>query len=239
MENLKNHFLSPTEKELAVLGERYLMDYIKTGFSNKGYCILTDSRLYFSGKIYLSENNYSLSTNDNISLSLDAVYSVSRVKKPIFLYKIIMILSFIISVTLLPSLFFGFYSILRGWNKNYLSVLIYLAIIVTLPVLSSLLYTMKKRSLILVEYNEGAIGLPSVYYLPKEIQDFIEKLKLAKDEFIFKKNKKSSFNNLSQRDYNSVAEELEKYKNLFENGTINENEYQTLKNRLIQLPGRF
>ena len=98
---------------------------------------------------------------------------------------------------------------------------------------------MKKRPLILVEYNEGAIGLPSAYYLPKETQDFIEKLQLAKDEFIFKKNKNLAFNNAAQRDYNSVAEELEKYKNLFENGTINENEYQTLKNRLIQLPGRF
>ena len=221
MENLKNHFLSPTEKELAVLGERYLMDYIKTGFSSKGYCILTDSRLYFSGKFYLSENNYSLSTNDNISLSLDAVYSVNRAKKPIFLYRIIMILSFIISLTLLPSLFFGFYSISRHWNRNYLSVL------------------MKKRPLILVEYNEGAIGLPSAYYLPKETQDFIEKLQLAKDEFIFKKNKNLAFNNAAQRDYNSVAEELVKYKSFFENGTINENEYQKLKYRLIQIPGRF
>lgn len=237
MDNLQNHFLSPVEKELYVLGERYLLDYIKTGISNKSYCILTNERIYISGRYYTKEDGYKMPQKDNMSLSLDVIRLVNRRKKPILMYFILMLIGFLSSALLVPSVIFGLYAVSRHWSSSYFVPLIYLALAIALPIIGVLLYMTGKRELIIIEYDQGEIGLPAKLFITKEIQDFISKLQLARDEVLFEKTKVDY--NVKVRDYNSVALELEKYKSLYDNGAIDETEYQILKSRLIQLPGRF
>lgn len=233
MDNLRNYFFDPTEKERAVLGERYLSEFVKTGYSTKTYSILTDKRLYISGKNFSSDNGYIIPNFDNLSLRLDAVHSIEKAKKPIFLYRLLMILTICVSLFFLPNLIYYIYSFNRHYGTGRASeALLYIGMIFVIPIAAICLYKFRRRELIIIKYEESSVGIPSVYYEKMEIQTFIEEIKLAKDEFKFE----TVNHNTPERDYNSIADELVKYKDMFDKGLIDEEEYRILKSRLIQLP---
>lgn len=236
MDNLRNYFFDPMEKEIAVLGENYLLDFIKTGLSQRTYSILTDKRLYVSGKRYSSETGYHIAEHDNLSLRLDIIHSIERVKKPLFIYRLFIILAFSLSIIFIPGFIYLLYSVSRHYRSLRVGELFgYLALIFVLPVFTLVLNRVHRRDLLIIKYDEGAAAIPASYYDQKQIRQFIEAIKLAKDELRFGEQKKEA----ESRDYNSIADELAKYKEMFDNGLIDEDEYQILKNRLIRLPSRF
>ena len=57
MEDINSIFIDSNEKTEAVLGERYLHDFLEYGVSRRGFCIVTDRRLYCRGKCYHKSGN--------------------------------------------------------------------------------------------------------------------------------------------------------------------------------------
>lgn len=235
MENLRNYFFDPMEKELSVLGEGYLSELIRVGYSSKAYAILTNKRLYISGRYFDSGNGYSFAASDNLSLSLGTIYSMDKVKKPYLIYTILLILSACVAVIFLPSLIYFLYSIIKPQLAVNLSDgILSLAAIVLVPSVMLTLFKLHKRELLVIKYNEGEVGLPLKYYTTGELNHFLEDFKLAKDEQSFEEQSAAP-----ARDYNSIADELSKYKDMLDRGLIDEDEYRVLKNRLIKLPAGF
>lgn len=236
MDNLRNYFFETTEKELAVLGEAYLLDFIKCGHSQRTYSILTNRRLYISGKRFHSESGFHIAQFDNLSLKLEIIRAVEKIKTSFLVYKIAMILFFCVSLLFIPGFIYFIYSVFRHYRSfNIGELLRYLALIFVLPISTIILNRLHKRELLMIQYEEGAVAIPASYYDSRQIQKFIEAVKLAKDELSFAEQIKSSDN----RDYNSIADELRKYKEMFDKGLLDETDYQILKNRLIRMPARF
>ena len=52
MEGISSIFLDPNEKAEAVLGEKYLHEFLEYGISRRGFCVVTDRHLYCRGKCY-------------------------------------------------------------------------------------------------------------------------------------------------------------------------------------------
>lgn len=236
MDNLRNYFFDPMEKEIAVLGEDYLLHFIKTGYPQKTYCLLTNQRLYISGKRYSEESGFHIAEKDNLSLRLDVIHSLEFVKKPFFFYRLLIFITLCVSLLFLPGLIYTLYAV----SKHYMSLGILqlmksIGLIVVLPAIAFLLNRYHRRDLFLIRYEEGGAAIPAEYYEKKQIQKFIENIRLAKDELSFKERKTSE----ETRDYNRVADELTKYKDMLDNHLIDEAEYQILKNRLIRMPTRF
>lgn len=57
MEDIHSIFVDSNEKPEAVLGEKYLHDFLKYGISRRGFCVVTDRRLYCRGKCYHKSGN--------------------------------------------------------------------------------------------------------------------------------------------------------------------------------------
>lgn len=49
---LRNIFLEKEEHKIAVLGNTYLQNYLRTGKEEGGFCIVSNCRLYMKGTIY-------------------------------------------------------------------------------------------------------------------------------------------------------------------------------------------
>lgn len=238
MENLRNYFFDPMEKERAVLGERYLMSLIKNGNTFKPYCILTDQRLYVSGKHYNKDSGFVFSTKDNVSLRLDIIHSMENVKRPRFIYTVLFILSIFIALINIPGLVYYLYILgVHRHTNSAAQILLYITSIILVPGSILIIRKFHRKEMLMIYYDEGAIALNTANYDAKEIKEFLDELKLAKDEFAFAKSKQ--LEPLENRDYNSIADEIQRYKQLLDNGVIDEDEYRVMKNRLIQMPSRF
>ena len=50
--DLRSMFVDANEQQIAVLGGNYLSNFLATGTIEKGFCVLSDKRVYFRGKCY-------------------------------------------------------------------------------------------------------------------------------------------------------------------------------------------
>lgn len=65
--DVKQLFIDSTEKQCAVLGGDYLMNYLSYGVLSKGFCVVSDKRVYFKGKCYYkNQNKYNSATEQRI-----------------------------------------------------------------------------------------------------------------------------------------------------------------------------
>lgn len=62
-----NMFADPAEKEIATLGSGFMSNFLRTGSLEKGFCTLTEKRIYFKGSCYYkSGNDYKASKEERI-----------------------------------------------------------------------------------------------------------------------------------------------------------------------------
>lgn len=69
MEDIHSIFMEPDEKTEAVLGEKYLHEFLEYGTSHRGFCVVTDRRLYCGGKCYHKSGG--VYTGDVCRLAID------------------------------------------------------------------------------------------------------------------------------------------------------------------------
>ena len=65
-----NLFFSPDEREVAVLGSSFLMNYISAGNISNGSCVLSDKRVYFKGKCYSREGGRLIKTAEESTVDI-------------------------------------------------------------------------------------------------------------------------------------------------------------------------
>ena len=88
-------------------------------------------------------------------------------------------------------------------------------------------YNKNRQVFFEISFTSGVIAFDTEFLEKEEIQEFENNIRLAKDA----ENNQSQ--TVSTTD-NNVADELKKYKDLFEQGAISEEEYNDIKNKLIK-----
>lgn len=105
------------------------------------------------------------------------------------------------------------------------------------------LYYKSKLSLITIQFAGGEIAFDIRWFSQQEIADFQRQLRLAKDKAVEEAdnavaNKFTQAMNGMQLTQNqspqmNIADELTKYANLLQQGMITQEEYETVKRRLL------
>lgn len=68
--NLKNLFIDSNEQQVAVLGGGYLDNFLATGSATRGFCVVSDRRVYFRGKCYHKTGKFYKSTSEERTVDL-------------------------------------------------------------------------------------------------------------------------------------------------------------------------
>lgn len=78
--NTLNLFKDTAENGIAVLGSKYLHEYVNDGKLNEGFCILSDKRLYFKGK-HLNKLGSKIVTKEaDTVIDLEDIVSINKSK---------------------------------------------------------------------------------------------------------------------------------------------------------------
>jgi hypothetical protein len=178
-----NYFHNPSEKTLGILGQSYIDSVIFTGDFSKAIMILTDRRVYVSGKSFQKIGNklVSIATKQAVNIEDVTGTSIWEVNNTGTLVgSIILIILGIVLAILLATLngdvtmgLFGLYFVVLG----FILLIIYFA---------------RQRRCFFVEYAGGSLGADCKFFDWQEIEEFQKKISLIKDKGYNNKPKNKS-----------------------------------------------
>ena len=251
---LSRTFVSNDEKYIASLGNGYIMSYLAKGSMRKGFAYISDKRVYFKGSC-LSGNGKNLTKTDE-----ERTVDIKSVTGSGFIYQrdLGKIISFILMMAALIGIFI-LVCHLSGYNHvapyemgellqdgdmmGFYASVAYttlLGIILTVAIATILLgkkYLLRRQTLFCIEYAGGRIAFDVSFYAKAEIDDFQRQLRRAKDfaeetATVKTVTVESSVQTAVQ---NSVADELRKYADFLKEGLISQEEYETMKKKILGL----
>lgn len=167
-------FVSPDEHQIAILGGRYLLNLINGGQMRSGFGILTNSRLYYRGKIYRIENFMLYKTYEESTVDLqDITASGFITRRNIVLEAIAVFITFIEMLLIILGAIASKDNAIRFW----LITLIVGGITAALWALFILL----RRTVYRISHAGGMILIKAPAKRMNELRDFDRKLHQAKD----------------------------------------------------------
>ena len=163
-----NLFFSPNEREVAVLGSSFLMNYISDGGISNGSCVLSDKRVYFKGKCYSREGGRLIKTAEESTVDIKDItasgFSYSSKAGIFVLGCFFMILTFIMLM---------FFSTFKGF--------FYIGLLATIA--TFIVHSLTKVKLFYIAFAGGKIAFKTSDYSNGEIQRFQKKLRLTIDAY--------------------------------------------------------
>ena len=223
MGDISSLYVDPTEQTLGVLGTNYLQNFLTSGMLSKGFCALTDKRVYFKGKCFTNNGGHYKSNNEQRTLDVKDVTGTGFTAIRLMIFLVIAIIS----------VFTGALCVaegcsLYGWKYDGLAVLLIVFGILHCLVFWGL-FIVKKTKVFEIEYAGGKIAFPISAYNYDEIQNFQNALRLAKDNYVAPQQ-----NNNQQQITGSGADEILKYKQLLDAGAISQEEFESAKAKLLR-----
>lgn len=227
MEECNILFDDEDEKELSVLGSKYLKRFFATGSMADGFCVLSDKRVYFKGRCYSKvTNDFKMlkTLNDEKVVELPDINESRFTLSRYFIFKIIALILLILDIFV--------YGILHISKLSFLHAVFF--VILPLVVDIALYYTLQVK-LYEIAFNGGRIVFKVSEYDENEIQEFQKALKKAKSDYKVTKNQKEKRDNILNGVYGniSIADEIKKYKELLDCEAITKEEFNIQKERLL------
>lgn len=176
MKNVSELFVEKDEKQIAVLGAGYLSNLLSGGGLSKGFGILTNKRYYFSGKCFTKSGNHFIKTDEEWTVDLQDVTASGFCHINHVSLLILSIFSFLAGfiTSMYASNPYPYHS---GNNGKFLV----LGLIIGGVFLA--LYFLTKRSMYLVTFAGGSIGVKTSFYGGiKVTKEFDRQLRSAKDK---------------------------------------------------------
>lgn len=180
MNEISSLFVDENEKVVAALGGSYIQNYLSTGGLSRGFCVVSDKRVYFKGKCYSKNGNSYRAKKEEKIVDLKDITSTG--------FSAEMTLKWLILGCVF--LFIGFMSIiiaLARARSYYGSVdfFIYLFGISTIvSVVSWILYFIKRKKMFEIAFAGGTIAFKRSGYSQQETRNFQKALRIAKDNYI-------------------------------------------------------
>ncbi|MDE6679534.1 MAG: zinc ribbon domain-containing protein [Ruminococcus sp.] len=163
-----NLFFSSNEREIAVLGSSFLMNYISAGKISSGSCVLSDKRVYFKGKCYSREGGRLIKTAEESTVDIKDItasgFSYSSKAGIFILGCFFAILTFIMLIFI--STFGDFF---------------YIGLLATIA--TFIVHSLTKVKLFYIAFAGGKIAFKASDYSHGEIQRFQKKLRLTIDAY--------------------------------------------------------
>jgi len=165
---MQSFFIDSNETQQAVLGGGYLQNFISSGSVGKGFCVVSNKRVYFKGKSYTKSGSHYKSTKEEKIVALDDVTGTG--------------FSMTKSLTALIWLFISFifliFMFITAVASNSVPALILGAIPIVVFLLVYLLYNVRIFEIV---YAGGSITFRASNYSIAEIRQFQKDLITAKD----------------------------------------------------------
>ena len=171
-------FVDSNEKQVAVLGGGYLQNYIATGSFEDTFCVVTDKRVYFTGKCFYKYGNSYKSSTERKIVDLKDITGTGFVVLRYWWLKIMAIMCVVIGIIIY--LFFSEKEISQF--ESYQSGTWFVVIICGL--LFGILYFLLKQRLFEISYAGGVISFKASGYSEAEMQSFHKELRKAKDNVV-------------------------------------------------------
>ena len=218
-ERLKNHFHSPDEKLITILGRGYLQSFISGYGLTKGIILLTDRRLYQRGKRYIRNPRGGWSLNlGSAVVDVDDITGTNYYSHNPFGLLVMGIIFGIMAIAFL-------YLIYN--NNGELEYYLYGTLI--FPALFIVSYFLQQKRLFMVEYGGGSIALDANWFSKKELEEFQKHISLLKGSrtYTTMASREDKFGQPTQ-----LKDPLQVLKSRLVEGEITTDEYRKMKSIL-------
>lgn len=166
-----NMFADASEKEISTLGGGYLKNFLSTGTLDKGFCTLTDKRVYFKGNCYYkSGNDYKASKEERI-VGLKDVTGTGFIEIRYWWLKLIAALFIILTLVFL----------INTAIEELAAIPMSICGIISATII--LVYIFYRQKYFEIAYAGGTIAFKASSYSLSEIQAFQKALHKAKDNY--------------------------------------------------------
>lgn len=226
MNGFEKYFMDGNEETAAVLGKKYINKYSSLNYEGKGFCVLSDKRLYAKGKFYVKQNKYWIPTMEERTINRNEVIETGFVQKESFnalrtewVFGIYFIVTFLLT-------FFLQETDVDSRIVDMLGCSSYLALFIA--IIAMFVYKSDRPPIFQITYTGGSIAFLAGDFDEDEIKNF-QKILSMKD----KSTSTVDMRNNSNIPNNSVGDELRKLKDLLDTGAITEDEYEKLKQKIL------
>lgn len=227
MENLQSMFADSNEKQIATLGAGYLKNFLATGSLDKGFCAVSDKRVYFKGKCYYKSGKHYKSTKEERTVDLKDITGTGFSNTKRFGLFVASVIYSILAVL------FDIYAIFElnrnleyGYDSAVPDIILCIVLVLVPSLVLWILYFVLKFKVFEIAYAGGKIAFKASNYSEDEMQSFQKQLRRAKDNCI-------STASTSANTVSSMADELKKYKDLLDAGAISQEEYDSIKSKIL------
>jgi len=176
---LKDMFVSPDEKEQAVIGQGWLRSMLQSGILGNGFGVLTDRRLYFRGKSYSKVSGQFVKTDEDCVIDIRDITSSGFTYARRLSWLLLMVASLVIAIFI----FVG--AIEDNSVQEFLFVdLMFFATAVAFLAL----YIWAKRVMYTVTFGGGSLSILASSYGVADVRDFDKVLHILKDNLLLEGN---------------------------------------------------
>lgn len=174
-------FMDPDERIMAVLGKGYLLKFLDHGVPGRGFCVVTDKRMYFQGKcLYKSKGNYKEDKEEHIIDVREVIATgFTATRLSVFFF-----LEILFVFVWMGASFLGMVVIdeVAHYHFGIPAILDFFRVVFPLGLAAvPIYYYIKKFRIFEIEYSGGKIAFLTYYYSKAEIAAFQKNLYKVKD----------------------------------------------------------
>lgn len=203
-------FVNKNEKFIDVLGNSMAQTFFSTGQLGNGFAILSDKRIYFKGECFIRTGKHFHKQWEERIVDVEDATGTGIVYKENVIMIVLLCISFFV-----PALAFAI--------NFFLGLFLCLV-----PVLVYYLYNRSKHTLLEVSFAGGGIAFDINWMPEEEGERFQKNLITMRDQAKADKEKPAPL-------MDDVAGQLQKFKELLDQGVLNQAEFDAKKKQLLGL----